>query len=116
MSEYIEREALLQDISETVLFTVRGGVKPPTPEMRGANKITARIMAAPIVDAVEVVRCKECKYFREYTNEYKRNVENADGDCYLRVMYSDDYQFDAVKYCDYCSMGAKMDRKGESDV
>ena len=26
---------------------------------------------APTADVVEVVRCKDCKFFREYTKDYK---------------------------------------------
>ena len=58
---------------------------------------------APAVDAVAVTRCEHCAYFMEYTEEYKRSVENADGDCYIRVMNSDDKQFCARKYSDFCS-------------
>lgn len=58
MAEYIEREALLEDISESVVHSVRGGY--PSPEMRGANKVIDRIKAAPTADVVEVVRCKDC--------------------------------------------------------
>ena len=60
MPEYIEREALLEDISESVVFTVRKG--QPSAEIRGANKVIDRIKAAPTADVVKVVRCKECKY------------------------------------------------------
>ena len=58
MADYIDREALLKDIEESVVFSVRAG--HISPEMRGANKITDRIKSAPTADAVEVVRCKEC--------------------------------------------------------
>lgn len=61
MPEYIEREALLEDIGETVVFTVRNTVKLPTSEMKGANKIIDRIWSAPTADVVEVVRCKDCE-------------------------------------------------------
>lgn len=54
MAEYIEREALIEDIAETVVFTVREGVKLPTSEMRGANKVIDRIKSAPNADVVEV--------------------------------------------------------------
>lgn len=60
MAEYIEREALLKDISESVVFTVRGD--SPSLEIRGANKVTDRIKSAPAADVVEVVRCKDCEY------------------------------------------------------
>lgn len=53
--ELISRSALLKDISESVVFTVRPDM--PSAELRGANKIIDRIKAAP---AVEVVRCKDC--------------------------------------------------------
>ena len=65
MPEYIEREALLQDISETVIFTVQDGVSLPTTEMRGANKVINQIRAATAADVVEVVRCKDCHYWDE---------------------------------------------------
>lgn len=64
--EYIDREGLLFDIGQTVIFTVRSGVKLPTAEMRGANKVIDRIKSAPAADVVEVVRCKDCKYFAKY--------------------------------------------------
>ena len=50
--EYIERGALLQDIEESVRFTVRPD--RPSAEIRGANKITDRIKSAPTADVVEV--------------------------------------------------------------
>ena len=50
-TEYIERGALLQDIEENVLFTVRGGTETPTPEMRGARKVIGRIEAAPTINS-----------------------------------------------------------------
>lgn len=65
MAEYIEREELLKDINETVVFTVRNGVKLPTSEMRGANKVIDRIKSAPTADVVEVVRCKDCVHAEE---------------------------------------------------
>lgn len=48
--EYISREALLQDISDAVRFTVKSG--EPSAEMRGANKIIDRIRSAPAADVV----------------------------------------------------------------
>lgn len=57
MTEYIEREALLTDIEESVVFS---GRQSRNAEILGANKIIDRIKVAPMVDAVPVVRCKEC--------------------------------------------------------
>lgn len=59
-NDLISRGALIADIEESVVFTVKGDSS--SAEMRGANKIIDRIKAAPAVDAVEVVRCSSCKY------------------------------------------------------
>lgn len=67
--DLISRSALLADIEESVVFSVKNG--QPSAEIRGANKITDRIKAAAAVDAVEVVRCRDCKHSRE-RNEYER--------------------------------------------
>lgn len=68
---------------------------------------------APTIDAVEVVRCRECKRFREYSEEYKATVKNADGDCAIRKWYSDDEQLYAVTKDDYCSLGERREPDGE---
>lgn len=65
------------------------------------------IMGQPTADVVEVVRCKDCKHFCEYSNEYKSNVEGADGDCFIRCLYSDNEQFIGVKCDDFCSYGER---------
>lgn len=83
MAEYIDREALLHDIEQSVVYTARG--KITSAEMRGAHKIIERIKCAPAVEPiyepiyiheptesefkrmaaqlgyVQVVRCKDCK-------------------------------------------------------
>jgi hypothetical protein len=60
MDGYIDRKSLMENIHETVLFTVRENEKLPTAQMRGANKVIDRILRAPAADVVEVVRCKNC--------------------------------------------------------
>lgn len=64
---------------------------------------------APTIDAVEVVRCRNCICFMEYTDEYKQRVQKADGDCYYRLLNSLDEQFCGVQYDDYCSMGKRKE-------
>lgn len=54
MAEYIERKSLMENIHETVLFTVRENEKMPTAQMRGANKVIDRILRAPTADVVEI--------------------------------------------------------------
>lgn len=51
---YIDRDLLLKDIDESVVFSVRSG--KTSPEIRGANKIIDRIKNAPTADVVEVKR------------------------------------------------------------
>lgn len=59
----------------------------------------SQINKTPTADVAEVVRCKDCKHFMKYSEEYHRKVERADGDCYLRFVCSSsiDEQFNAVR-------------------
>lgn len=78
----------------------------------GIRKALRAIEQAPVVDAVEVVRCRECEKFWEYTESHKATVEKADGDCMIRCMVApDDPQFCAVQKDDYCSMGKRKGAK-----
>ena len=52
MTRYIDKDLLLKDIEESVVFSVRSGV--PSPETRGTNKIIDRIKTAPSADVEEV--------------------------------------------------------------
>ena len=96
----IDADALTEDILKSFAKSDR------------ARDMVKHIQFAPTIDAVPVVRCKDCKSFKEYTPEFKQSaecVEGADGDCITRVLYSDAHpQFSAVRKCDYCSLGAKM--------
>jgi hypothetical protein len=71
------------------------------------------IMGQPTADVVEVVRCKNCKNFCEYSDSYKSEVEGADGDCYIRILNSDNNQFNGVKYDDFCSYGERRTDDGD---
>ena len=53
MAENIEREALLHDIEQSVVYTAKE--KITSAEMRGAHKIIERIKCAPAVDVAPVV-------------------------------------------------------------
>ena len=61
----------------------------------------------PLADVVEVVRCKDCKRFCEYSDAHKRAVGRADGDCFLKQSHSYDHQFIACRYNDFCSYGER---------
>ena len=81
------------------------GLNVPLSEV--AIKVGQAIKNTPTADVVEVVRCKDCKHFCEYSEAHKRAVERADGDCFIRMMYSLDHQFYAVRYNDFCSYGER---------
>lgn len=76
----------------------------------GWNSAIDILQKASTVDVVEVVRCKDCKHFMEYTKQYKRCVEGADGDCRIRLFHSCEKQFIACKYSDFCSYGERKER------
>lgn len=52
MAECIEREALLHDIEQSVVYTARE--KITSAEMRGAHKIIERIKCAPAVEPIYI--------------------------------------------------------------
>lgn len=59
----------------------------------------------------KIVMCKNCKQFMEYA-EGVQCVEDANGDCFIRMMHSVDKQFCGVKYDDFCSYGERRDSNG----
>ena len=110
MPEYIEQEALLQDISETVLFSARGGAELPTSEMRGANKVIDRIKSAKTADVVEV-RHGEWHEFDNYIcNSDDKPVAKIGS-----VFICSECGREEYKKEPYCHCGAKMDGKGEGE-
>ena len=59
-------------------------------------------------NAVEVVRCKNCTYFMEFTPEYAERL-NADGDCFIRKTNSANIAFQPCKNDDFCSLGVRRE-------
>jgi hypothetical protein len=106
MAEYIEREALLKDIEESVVFSVRSG--QPSAEIRGANKITDRIKSAPAADVVEV-RHGEWDWYPDRMDRQELLCTN----CEEPAPYNEDGERARTSYCPNC--GAKMDGKGEGE-
>ena len=82
-------------------------VKLGTSEYKRDIREAGRVL---MVDSEPVVRCGECKYFCQYAQGFAPRVENADGDCYIRLVHSEAHpQFSAVQKNDYCSMGVKKE-------
>ena len=97
MAEYIEREALFEDIFRSVVFTVR---KEPSAEMRGANKIMDRIKCAPAADVAPVV------HGRWITSSEKHAFSEECSVCGCGVLWHEGEPH-RYNYCPNC--GAKMD-------
>ena len=70
--------------------------------------ITPIVVGTPTANVEEVVRCKDCKQFIEYA-EGIQCVEKANGDCYIRMMYSLYKPFCSVTYDDFYSYGKRRD-------
>lgn len=67
------------------------------------------IKSMPTIDAVPVVRCRECRRFLPYTAEYKAKVEKADGDCGVLIFSCIDHQYAARQVDDFCSYGQRKE-------
>lgn len=99
--EYIERKALLEDIDETVIFTVKTVHR--NLEIRGANKVIDRIKAVPTADVQEVRHA-------EWVLQENKHPEAVCSNCGREVVYqivNNRWEFE--NYCPHC--GAKMDKE-----
>lgn len=94
MAEYIDREALLQDIEQSVVFSARTGTV--SAEMRGARKIVDRIRNAPAADVAPVKRGEWImKSFHKGVCNQCHRLDDIDP---------------LATHCRYC--GSKMDSEG----
>ena len=68
-----------------------------------AMLVADQIVNAPTIDAVSVVRCKDCKYFNEHTAEEKERCKfTFDGMCRYWKYHSTDYSW-------FCSQGERRE-------
>lgn len=87
MAEYINRQILLQTLNENKI-----------PYNADVNYF---ITNAPVIDVVEVVRCKDCQH---YNKRYHRcNLHSEEPD-----QYSTGFIFE-MQEDDFCSYGEKVD-------
>lgn len=103
MAEYIEREALLQDIEDSVRFSAR--TETISPEMWGANKTVDRIKCAPVAD-VEPVRHG---HWSEADNDGEYTCSHCGWVGRITCLGKDKIWSGDIEYCPYC--GAKMDEE-----
>ena len=67
------------------------------------NAVLNSIDAQPTVDAVEVVRCKDCKYYRHYgrTSLLVAGKNSKAGWCQRRTRYDEEYRMLPDDFCSY---------------
>jgi hypothetical protein len=106
MARLIDADALMRDIGETVIFS--GKPDRVSAELRGARKVVDRIEAAPTVDAVEVVRCCECKHYRESEHPEMAGIRF----CY-RLMHPTEDRKIGYNFADddFCSYGERRENE-----
>ena len=105
-SDLISRDALLADLRESVdwLHKIYGDLKYEdekricSAEIASFTEVIMRVKDAPAVDAVEVVRCKDCMFFQPYEGEEHK------GDCEELVGLES-----CVYEDDYCSYGCRAE-------
>ena len=119
--EYIEREALKEDLKESYdrLRAIYDSLTYDEDKQICAGQLTTfteailRVKDAPAADVVEVVRCKDCKYSGMYcfgtSKEETLACLETEEDGFIRFATS-------VKADDYCSRGErKMDKEVADD-
>ena len=94
MAEYIERGALIDDLSKTVVISCKTELVPHL--QRVLNKFINRIKDQPTADVVEVVRCRDCKHHRK-----------DETGCWCNRAFN---SFRTVED-NFCKFGAKMDEE-----
>ena len=101
----INREALLSFEKMDADFCATCG------EHHTAEDVIMMIKTAPTVDAVPVVRCRECKHFRHYgkTSLFINGKNIKAGWCQRRIRYDEEYRMTAD---DFCSYGERKDGDG----
>lgn len=83
MAEYIDRKKLMDDISKYSIENYSGLIR-------------SVVLKQPVVDAVEVVRCRDCIYYNaSQYHDYTRGICGA--------------VYHAVHEWNFCSEGVKRD-------
>jgi len=107
MSDLISRSALIAAFNKTVLPKEFRIVKTPEARMVVAahGKLVKRLIdEAPAVDSVEVVRCKDCKHYKEgellAPNKFCFRLMHPTENRHIGYNFSDN---------DFCSYGERKD-------
>ena len=115
MSEYIKREAAIQALGDEP--EIWSDYDPEERAENGAWHYHKHCLeAVPVADVAPVVRCQECKFYREFRTKRNKQLMRL---CYRMGKYDMEYP---VKPDDFCSYGQrkietvlqKSDAKDES--
>ena len=107
MKEYIEREKLTKHIEDEI-EAFGNPNESDNPVAYGGllsmKYCRSAVVTAPTADVVEVVRCKDCKYYipKENLADEYANPIGADGLCDNTDKYTDED--------DYCSYGERKEQ------
>lgn len=108
MSDLIRRDDVLRSIEEWYGKLCKPESITGLADVLAGFSAYKEILMIPVVDAVAVVRCGNCKYFMAYRCE----IEGRHGDCYIRLVNSYEDQFVSVANNDFCSHGERREDDG----
>lgn len=96
MGEYIDREAMLEQITRRESLMVGD-------KMISIDALRAFIMNRPVADVIPVIRCKDCKWYGrdKLKGGFCRKPEAS--------MWSPGLPYDELKPDDYCSRAQKKE-------
>ena len=113
MTRYIDAEALVRVLeyeakqSETILDDMNiVKLQRDIVRVERDRKISAihYLKDAPTIDAVEVIRCKDCQHFQPHKGRYQTwRIVSSDGIC-------KNHNYEAVRQNDYCSCAEREDK------
>ena len=108
MAEYVEREASCKDCLHVDVCYRREVINDIEKYIKeyGCNNFKST------ADVVEVVRCKDCKHWKEKGFDPVFGLKF--GNCNCEHWETNDFYHETDE-TDYCSYGAKMDGKGEGE-
>ena len=92
------------DALQNILLTITAALEHEYGSLGGAvSGCMKHIDNAPTVDAVPVVRCRECKHFRHYgkTSLFIKGKNIKAGWCQRRISYDEEYRMTADDFCSY---------------
>lgn len=98
MSDYISRDALLNSTSVLAVYSANEDIVS-----YGVSFDTIRDFPAADVAPVEVVRCKDCKFYQSYgrTSLLVDGKNIKAGWCNRRIRYDEEYRMLPDDFCSY---------------